>query len=209
MNLKEIQDDKFFSNTKDKREIAIIKYNKKTNKIFCWVNNSSGYEYKMYLEKIDPLNVIGGESELLRMNIWNELPLKTKNEIKELDTQNSQNEMTKFKNRKKKYPEIPKEIKCIQCGKKQKMSASILGKKLEEKNILIEDYVKNFKCQKCNPTKGRKRTSRYAGIPKEINCSICKKTTNVSQSKVMANCNINNLTLNDYINSFKCKKCKK
>ncbi|HII94239.1 MAG TPA: hypothetical protein HA367_00625 [Candidatus Methanofastidiosum sp.] len=48
---------------------------------------------------------------------------------------------------------LPKELVC-KCGAKVKTNATALKKSAEKKGISIEEIIKNYSCQKCNPTKG-------------------------------------------------------
>jgi hypothetical protein len=53
------------------------------------------------------------------------------------------------------------ELVCIRkCGKKVVYPASIVAKTIAKKGITLEQYVGNFVCQSCFPTKGRPKKSK-------------------------------------------------
>jgi hypothetical protein len=56
--------------------------------------------------------------------------------------------------RRKKYDDLPKELVC-ECGNKVTANWSYLNKKADKLGIPAMDLAKNYKCQVCNPTKGR------------------------------------------------------
>jgi hypothetical protein len=54
---------------------------------------------------------------------------------------------------------LPKELVCS-CGAKVKTNSTALNKVAALRKITIEEYVKNFRCQLCNPTRGKHLRSK-------------------------------------------------
>ena len=55
-----------------------------------------------------------------------------------------------------KYAHLPKELVCA-CGNKVATSPSQIVQRAKQKKVTPEEIVKNYQCQTCNPTKGRKK----------------------------------------------------
>lgn len=47
------------------------------------------------------------------------------------------------------------ELVCVKCGSKTLSVLPQMKKRAEKLNLSVEDFVKQFECQKCHPTKGR------------------------------------------------------
>jgi len=63
---------------------------------------------------------------------------------------------TKGRKANPKYAHLPKELVC-KCGKKVKAQPSNIVKAAEKRGITPEKYIKQYQCQTCNPTKGRRK----------------------------------------------------
>lgn len=66
---------------------------------------------------------------------------------------------TKGRGRKKKNPKyanLPEEMVC-KCGYKTRVNVGQLEKKAAREKTTVEKLIKNYKCQTCNPTKGRRK----------------------------------------------------
>ena len=59
---------------------------------------------------------------------------------------------------------LPAELTCA-CGYKTKANYSFIGKKAKEFGITVEEYCKNYRCQLCNPTKGK---GKRVGRPRKV-----------------------------------------
>lgn len=116
------------------------------------------------------------------------------------------------KHRRNKYPNVPHEVTCKNCGVVQKMSPGMIVARAEkiakEKSnnlYTAEDYIKAFICQKCNPTKGRKPSHNLP--PKiELKCK-CGKTVLYPAAVALKFATKKGLTIEKYISTYQCQTC--
>jgi hypothetical protein len=73
---------------------------------------------------------------------------------------------------KKDYGNVPDKLVC-KCGHTVKYHPSMIIATAKKKGLSVENFVKSYQCQKCNPTKGRKK-----GATKKV-----KKTTKKKQRR--------------------------
>lgn len=154
---------KEFKNIEDKK-CAFIDFLQEGNDCFikCWVYDGRDGDllHKAVLKKLHINEIYGGVNELKRLDIWDSLT----DEIKESYSQHQVVESKRImeaeavngkskKGRRKKYVGIPNEIECCRCGHREQIIPSVIGKKLEAKNILLEDFIAKFQCRLCNPPK--------------------------------------------------------
>lgn len=114
--------------------------------------------------------------------------------------------------RKKKYIDMPKELVCIKCGAKKEIAPGLLIARAEkiakEKQIIFtfEDYLKQYQCQSCKPTKGRKSNPELAHLPKELVCK-CGEVLPCSPSYIVMRAKSKGVTPEDFVKNFVCQKC--
>jgi hypothetical protein len=115
------------------------------------------------------------------------------------------------KHRRNKYPNVPHEVTCKNCGVVQKMAPGMIVARAEkiakEKKIIFtaEDYIKAFVCQKCHSTKGRKPTNNLP--PKvELKCK-CGKTILYPAAVALKFASKKGLTVEKYISTYQCQTC--
>jgi len=109
--------------------------------------------------------------------------------------------------RKQKYPNVPKEITCIGCGEVIQQAPSKTAATCRNKDILLVDYVKGFKCSKCNPpVRGRKAKQSYEGIPDQLVCK-CGKVQKYHPSSVIATAKRKGITVEKLVKSYQCQAC--
>ena len=110
-----------------------------------------------------------------------------------------------------KYPNIPHEVTCCECGKVQKMSPGQIVKystKWATRNAFIPDvekWLKQWKCQECHPSKGRKANPNLP--PKVILSCKCGAKVIYPSSVALKFATKKGLTLEKYIENFVCQKC--
>jgi hypothetical protein len=142
----------------------------KSGKKFYLINDSvEGRTVKAWLEinkgnvkpyRIDLVKTHVDVEILKEIKVWNELSKSIQDEI--IESQEVKKEIVKEKmaamrgQRKKKYDHLPQEMVC-KCGSKTKANWSYLNSKADKLGCTGMDLVKNYQCQKCNPTKGRRK----------------------------------------------------
>lgn len=115
------------------------------------------------------------------------------------------------KHRRNKYPGVQNGITCSNCGAEQKMVAAAIVKNAEKwalKNKMIPDiekWIKQWKCQKCNPTKGRRV---HKDLPPKVEL-VCKCGAKVVYPSAVVAKTIakKSLTLEAYISGYRCQTC--
>jgi hypothetical protein len=80
---------------------------------------------------------------------------------------------------------IPKEMVCTKCKAVVKTVPAQTKIRYEKMGLTLEQFIKQFVCQKCNPTKGRgkgrKPNPAYADIPKHLTCNNSLDSTVAKQ----------------------------
>jgi hypothetical protein len=115
--------------------------------------------------RLDPATV--NEQILTDADIWDELPVSFQEcvtKAQEADIKAQEEIVTAQKDkmaharkqRKTRDKSLPKEMIC-KCGKKVVANWTILNKKADKLGIPAVDLAKNYVCQSCKPTKGRKK----------------------------------------------------
>ena len=181
----------------------------KSNRLLCWktmasqCDSWSGRGVSVHARKV-------GKDNLQFLKLWDSIPKDDQQKIEAAQEEiviNVVNKMAKARAaRKKKYENIPKEITCSNCNKVQKMNPGIIAKKIEKLNVLLDDYLKNFQCQKCNPTKGRKANPKYKDMPEELICK-CGASVKANYTYLSKKAEAKKITLDDLIKSYQCQKC--
>lgn len=148
-------------------------------------------------------------TELMKHDIWDKISAKNQkaieNVIKE-ETESVKNKLEKARSsRKVKYPNIPKELTCTICNAKIQIQPGNIAKRIETKKIMLDDYIKNYKCIKCGG-RGRTKNVEFAKLPKTIKCKCGKEVlTNAAQLKIKAT--KNKTTIEELIKNYRCQSC--
>jgi len=106
------------------------------------------------------------------------------------------------KERKSKYENIPEELTCKACLKTVEAVPSSIAAYCNRKGILLADYLKDFKCIKC---KDLEKPARVEKI--KLACK-CGYEVIYAASVVDKYASNNNLTREEYVASYVCRKCK-
>jgi hypothetical protein len=110
--------------------------------------------------KLD-LNVVT-EKILTDVKLWDGLPAKIKEQIEKAHSDTKAERVERMaharKKRKKKFDfsKLPEFLTC-KCGKEVKANYYYLQKKADEKKVPLDDLIKNYACQGCCKTRGRKK----------------------------------------------------
>jgi len=189
--------------TVDGVEHYFVKYIKPTF-LLCWTKT----DRKDY--DCSGVNVRDVDVDTLKtLRVWNNLSETMQEEIKvekELKTNGTQESITDVKKgRRKKYPDIPKEITCISCKNVIQIPPSVTAKKLEKMDSTIEKYVEVYECSKCNPPKrGRQKDPNNA--PQEMVCKCGNKVTYL-MNHIKKVAEKKGKSVEEFINGYECKKC--
>lgn len=108
---------------------------------------------------------------------------------------------------------IPKELTCRKCGSKTQSAPSNTHARAEAKGITVEEFLKQFVCQICEPRKrgrpagcGKKPNPEYANVPKELVCK-CGNKVAVAQSALVKRANDKGMTVEAFVGQYKCQIC--
>ena len=124
---------------------------------FVW-KKTGDYEYSARRMEFDKVT----KEILIEADIWSDLNDSTQCRIEEAHIEKIvevKEKMAKAReNRKKKYDfsHLPEFLEC-KCGRQVKANYYNLQKKADEKKVPLDDLVKAYQCQTCNPTKGRRK----------------------------------------------------
>jgi hypothetical protein len=99
---------------------------------------------------------------LMDIGIWDTLSSEVQSEMKfkdDMEAEAIKNKMAHARGqRKKKYEGWPDEVECTTCNHKQKINKTQLAKKMDkDAGLTIEKFIAEYRCQTCNPTKGRRK----------------------------------------------------
>jgi len=168
----------------------------------------SEYFWNMRVSDVDVDN-------LKFLGVWDQLPNEMQEKLIKGDIDGENEAKTRMdharQHRRNKYPDIPREVKCNNCGVVQKMApgniAARIDKLASERGIyLLDDFLKDFQCQKCRPTKGRR--AKHNLPPKiELVCS-CGNRVSYPASIVSKTLEKKGITLEQYQSGYKCRTCK-
>lgn len=150
------------------------------------------------------------------LGVWDGLSEDVKNKIIKFDEGGVEEENIRLENarkyRRNKYVDIPDQVVCSKCGREQKMNPAIIVARSEkiakDRNSVYtaEDYVRDFLCQKCFSTKGRKANPN-ALVKVELVCKCGAKVT-YPGSIALKFATKKGITLDQYIKNFACQTCK-
>jgi len=102
------------------------------------------------------------EPTLSAAGLWDEMPDALKERIQAAQEERRDEMQDRKANarqkRRTKNPNLPKTLTCS-CGREVNANWTVLNKKADKLGIPAIDLANNYKCQKCNPTKGRKKKS--------------------------------------------------
>jgi rubredoxin len=185
------------------------------NQLLVWEFNKN--EYGMLMETCTGLDCIDvAEDTLKSIGVWDQLEEKVKQEISAgitTQTKAVHERMADARSgKRKKYIDVPKELVCIKCGKKQNIQPSVTAKVIEKMVasgvvITASEYVKNWQCPVCNPKRrGKKANPEFAGLPKKMTCK-CGKSVPANFAQLKKKAELMGTTLQKLMEGFKCQVC--
>jgi hypothetical protein len=147
---------------------------------------------------------------LKTIELWDAIPQATKDEMlrrEETGTSEAQQRMSHARNhRRQRYTGVPRELTCSICGETQAMAPSQIIKRSEKEGRSVENWVKEWGCQRCKPSKGRKANPKYAHLPKELVCS-CGNKVKTSSTAIISAAERRKITPEEYVKNYVCQKC--
>lgn len=209
-------DDTYIFNI-DNRKFRYIRMLKKDpNEMFVWEEMPTGFGghgSHNLIGKSLSLSCVGVEN-LKKIGIWNSLSEDTKKALEIAPQMAISDKMEKARaSKRNKYPNIPKEIECIQCHAKEPVSPSITAKKIENINLKrgfswnIDDYLKQYKCAKCEPRRrGKAANPEFSTLPKKLVCK-CGYEAILNPSILKTKAEKLGVTIQHLIDNYKCQTC--
>jgi hypothetical protein len=116
------------------------------------------------LHLVDLLKTLIEIDVLKGIGLWDLLDVATQGAITEVNTLKTtvvKDKMAEMRGKRKKkfdFSKLPEFLTC-KCGREVKANYYSLQKKADKQMIPLDDLVKSYQCQTCNPTKGRKKKS--------------------------------------------------
>jgi len=98
---------------------------------------------------------------------------------------------------------FPEFLKCS-CGREVKCNPNALQKKADTLKVPVADLVKNYKCQKCHPTKGRAKGPKQPDVTLACKCGY-SVTYPASVAKNTAK--KKGMTVEKLQKTYQCQKC--
>lgn len=167
-------DDRPAFTTRDGQLLHYIKTDGRN--LICWkVSKDQFLENICAIRSISAVNVT--ESELKRINVWDNVSESVQKNIHESDSESDvsperkdnyrvaaeefeevqiEKKLKKKRNAINQFKDYPEFLTC-KCGRETKANYYYLSKKAEEKGVEVMDLVNGYVCQVCHPTKGRKK----------------------------------------------------
>jgi len=130
----------------------LVKYHKPTT-LIVWDDPKP--KDGAHFSQLRRLNLADLSHEVLcKLDIWEDVPADIQEKIKnhvQIQKEAVHSLMEKARaSKRRKYPNIPKQILCTECGGTIDVIPSVIAKKIEQKGIMLVDYIKGFKCPECN-----------------------------------------------------------
>ena len=177
--------------------------------LYCWkeeiVTSSGGSCVALGL----PVSFFNREI-LETIEVWKDLDTQTQMEVENKNSQSQEALCSKMekarKARRKKYENIPREVTCTKCGAVQKISPGVVAARVQKLGILLDDWIKDFQCQKCRPTKGRKANPKFKDLPEMLTCK-CGASVKANYSYLSKKAKAKRIPLQKLIDEYQCQKC--
>lgn len=194
----------------DGRSFKLIKY-VSPRMLHAWLHKNPS-EY--VLGKLD----IGDVSVdmLKQIDIWKEIPSNIQKELESKIIQQVEDVSSKMEKaragRRARYKDVPREVVCASCGKTFPIAPGSIVKKVDmlvASGVIINipEYVSQWKCQKCNPTKGRKKNPELANVPAELVCNKCKTVKACPPSSIAQRAKLKGITIQKFLDTYVCQVC--
>jgi len=189
-----------------------------TLKVWEILAAADGYNHQIFgglpIEKVDI-------ETLKKIGVWEKLSPECQKKLesdqaaaKESEISAAHDLMEKARAaRKQKYINVPRELVCTKCGNKISIAPGILVNRVDKiakkKQIIftVDDYIKQYLCQTCNPTKGKSANPETVGLPKELICTQCKSVKSCLPSSILQRAKNKNMTPKQFLDTYVCQTC--
>lgn len=107
------------------------------------------------------------------------------------------------------FAHLPKELIC-KCGHKVSTSPASIVQRATQKGMTPEEFIAQYQCQKCNPTKGqfgKKKSQKANEFPTETICIGCKLPVKIVKANIEEKAAILGITAMELVKNYKCRKC--
>ena len=205
-----VTDYQSFKDHSDKT-LYFVRHSNKTGKILCWEGGELFGNHEEHCRVI-PANSVPID-QLKALEIWDSFSPKMQKELVNSESVEREKVHEKMANarrgRRNKYPDIPRELTCTTCSVVIVTPPSVLAKRIEKSGKTIEEFVKAFQCQQCNPTKGRKADPKYAHLPKEmeLTCKSCSFKKMIPRSQAITRAKSKGMEVDKWLKSYQCQTC--
>jgi len=168
-------------------------------------------EYKGII-KVEKMDI----EALKGLGIWDKLDKNIQERMVKAESEPPDNLKKAWQARKEggsKYPNVPHEVTCCECGKVQKMSPGQIVKnstKWATLNKFIPDvdkWIKQWKCQECFCTPRGRKPNHNLPPKVELKCK-CGISVSYPASIALKNATKRGITVEKYIKDFVCQSCK-
>jgi len=152
------------------------------------------------------------EDELKRLGIWDDLPEEMRLQILSgavEEVHSARPTQGPKQGRRQHYDSnIPRVLKCVECEAEVNVPPSQLMKRAEKAGVSWEEFVEQFKCQRCNPTKGRGRkpNPEFEGLPEFLECK-CGYKTKLNPHYLKQKAEKAGVTMQELIDGYQCQTC--
>lgn len=207
--------DRPYVTTRDGRSFHYI--NKQNDMLRCWrvCRNINGAECHIVL-----LNVVDfHEKDLKEIGVWESLGDVVQNTVLKLDSnepiekpieQDKLETKTTVKKKKNRFKNLPDVITC-KCGRETKANYSYLSAKADKLEIPLQQLIDEYQCQKCNPTKGRRKNESTSSedhnqYPEFLVCP-CGKKVKLNIDQLSKKSKKKDIPIQKLIDDYQCQTC--
>jgi hypothetical protein len=164
-----------------------------------------------------PVNMLSA-NELQKIKVWDLLSEEIKKGIESFEATDRDSIREKMKDSREnlqlKYPNIPKTVTCIECGRVQNLAASLIVKKVEQWALDnqfvpdIDEWIKQWKCNKCLGIKRGRKPNHNLPPKIELVCiRKCGHKVVYPASVIVKTIAKKGITLEQYMGNFTCQHC--
>jgi len=200
--------------TRDGDELRFVRASDEGEKLLCWkdLGNVAGtWSQKCMVVRVSKIK----PSSLKEVGVWDKLTPERQVELENFHPEapvTPQGDAPR-KRQRHDYTGVPDQLTC-KCGHVQKYSKYQILKNAEAKGLSVDEYVNSYQCQKCNPTKGRRRKEPLPKIdgvedPTKVTCTICKEQKGTTVEQMQSLSDRLDMPLPEVYAKYVCRKCNK
>ncbi len=169
--------------------------------ILCWEPISNATEKEIRLRKLH-VGLLCQE-ELETLHVWSKLSSGVQDSVINWGAKHKGHMQDRMaharKGRKDKYPDLPDELTCTECGNIINIQKGVLAQRITKLGVLADDYIKSYKCKGCNKTD-------YTGVPDQMECG-CGHIQKYLPSAMVAMAKKKGISVEDMVSGYACQTC--